>query len=462
MKNFTFLGLSVLALTAALSACGQTPSTFQVTTYSSEVSAPAGGTAKLPIGLGTYSNFSGDVTITLKNAPAGITAQPLVLKKDSKGVYKGELSINVAPNAPIGVHTLTVNAKSGDKSIDTTAVLTVTDSTFEFTMHSTEATAPLGAGTKIAVALAAYGVFDSDVTITLKNAPAGITAQPLVLKKDSKGVYKGELSINVAQSAAIKSHPLALNATSGAVSKDASVTLNVTDMSLLPYTISGTLPNWTSTNGNLRAYISGINYNNQITIQSAISDTGAYSLTLPALSKGFGTRLGDLLDQLRKQIAAMPGCTGTVSSRDEDALWASSLWNIPVYDQESVVGDLAQRQLDTQGNPVPPTPQQIKQYQMIYTDRTTSIDLTLNCVETSENATRTTQFTYDLQMHPGWNSIMVEMSETRDANSNVTVNGLAKQNDGSGKWYYTSYNSGMASLSTQKSQKSVVDLLFFR
>lgn len=72
-------------------------------------STPPGGTMTIPLRLARVGGFDDPITISLAEPPGGLTAQPVVLSRDT-----GTLTVDVGGDARTGRYTLTVRARSGE------------------------------------------------------------------------------------------------------------------------------------------------------------------------------------------------------------------------------------------------------------------------------------------------------------------------------------------------------------
>ncbi|WP_257455709.1 Ig-like domain-containing protein [Archangium lipolyticum] len=89
---------------------------------STQASVFQGGSHTFPLSLSRTDGFSDDVSVSLVNPPAGISAQPATI---ASGSSSGSLTVSVDANAAPGTTTLTVRAAAGSLSRETTVSLTV-------------------------------------------------------------------------------------------------------------------------------------------------------------------------------------------------------------------------------------------------------------------------------------------------------------------------------------------------
>ncbi len=287
-----------------------TPADFNIN-YNAQVNAiPAlerGDThANVPISVTREGSFAAGVTFSLVNPPAGITASfsPATVTTDQSQTY---MTVNVANNAQIKAHTLTVKADGGGKSHTVNVPLTVkaTAPAPDYSISANPSTLSIEtrANKTSNITVNKVGAFNGDVTFSAGNLPAGITlAFTPVTSKNSTSVR-----VSVAQDVPPGTYAVTVNANSGGKNKSTVITVQVSssdpknarirgtlfsdnDMSKFQVPLVATASQRLATQSNSRPkYVEGqllveLN-NNSLAVQSLGS---SYSARLQNLSQEFG------------------------------------------------------------------------------------------------------------------------------------------------------------------------------
>ena len=144
---------------------------------SSALTAAAGASAASTVTVARIGAFTGDVALTLENAPAGVTGAftPSTL---TTGLTASALALTIGASTIPGAYTLTVRATgTGVTSQTATITLTVTATTppQNYTLAASSASAQQGATATSTVTIARTGNFAGSVALAVSGLPAGVT-----------------------------------------------------------------------------------------------------------------------------------------------------------------------------------------------------------------------------------------------------------------------------------------------
>lgn len=175
------------------------------------------------------NGFTGDVNVTVENAPDGVTPTytPSTI---SAGSTSSTLEISVAMTAIPGTYTLTVRGR-GTGNIDDTETLSLTIlAAGGFTMSVSTPTVSVqqGGSGAASVTIARAGGYALPITLTTSGAPAGmaVVLTPTTLLGSATVV---DIAITVAPSVAAASYPVAVQANAaGLTERTATITVQVT------------------------------------------------------------------------------------------------------------------------------------------------------------------------------------------------------------------------------------------
>jgi uncharacterized membrane protein len=239
VTNSVAAGSYTATIRASAAGIGAATTTFVLTvTAQAAYTLTATAASAVPGASGTSTiaiqrtNFTGPVTLTLENPPAGITGtfNPTPANGD-----QSVLTINVAPTVAPGTYNLTVKgAATGPGEKTTTVALTVTAAP-TYTLSVTPTTLPINAGDNgQATVNIARANFDGTVTLSLDAPPAGITAT-----FNPAGVTgpTAIATINVAANVAPGNHPVTIKGTAAGTA-DKTTILTVTVAAAGTFTIS--------------------------------------------------------------------------------------------------------------------------------------------------------------------------------------------------------------------------------
>ena len=149
-----------------------------VSVGSSALTAAVGASATSTVSVARIGSFTGDVALTLENAPAGVVGvfTPSTL---TAGLTASTLAVAVGANTTPGSYTLTVRATgTGVTSQTATIALTVTAAapSQSYTLAASGAAAQQGATATSTVTITRTGNFAGSVALSVSGLPAAVTA----------------------------------------------------------------------------------------------------------------------------------------------------------------------------------------------------------------------------------------------------------------------------------------------
>jgi hypothetical protein len=230
-KNFLIQQNWVNALGGKCVLSWGTSPDFNISLTGSPQSVTAGGAASNPYTLTAtpVNGFSGTVTWTFSNVPAGITVTPPSGLSGNSTMF----TLSAASTVAAGSYSVTVTGTSGSLSHSTTASLVVNapNSTFSLSITPSSQTVnrPSSGTTTAAytINVSAVGGFTNPVTLTVSGGTTGVT--PSI--SPNTVAPGGSATLNVAvTSSAKRGHTRTLTVTgsaSGTTNKTASATITI-------------------------------------------------------------------------------------------------------------------------------------------------------------------------------------------------------------------------------------------
>jgi hypothetical protein len=169
--------LALLASITIATGCGDGTTNPMVGSYALDLSAPAltitqGGAAPTTVNL-TRTDFTGEVTLTFENAPAGVTGS---FNPSPANGSSSVLTVSVDATVAAGTYAITIRGSAANLN-DRTATLTLTVSAtpdYSLSLSPTALTIAQGTNAPTVVTIARTN-FTGAVTLSLGGAPAGIT-----------------------------------------------------------------------------------------------------------------------------------------------------------------------------------------------------------------------------------------------------------------------------------------------
>lgn len=163
------------------------------------------------------NGFTGDIDLTVENAPAGVTPT-FTPAKLPNGSTSSSLQLAAAPGATPGPYTLTIRARGAGVTDQTVALSLAVGVAGSYNLSVSPATVTVQQGSSGAttVTIERIGGFAGAVTLTVTGAPAGVTVDPSPVSLTGNSV---SLVINAAPTAAVGTSTLTVHGTAGGLSE---------------------------------------------------------------------------------------------------------------------------------------------------------------------------------------------------------------------------------------------------
>ncbi len=224
LPGFTALTDRTTAITLTVAA----PPGLTVSLGAPTVSVAAGANATNSVSITRIGGFTGDVTLALENAPAGVTGTfaPATI---GAAASTSTLTLTLAANTAVGSYTLTVRAiGTGVTAQTATFALNVTAAppVQGYTLAASSVTAQQGTTGTSTVSIARTGNFAGTVNLAVSGLPSGVTASfnPAAATGTSSA-----LSLVVSSGAAVGSYTATVTGTATGLSNvTTSVPLTIT------------------------------------------------------------------------------------------------------------------------------------------------------------------------------------------------------------------------------------------
>ena len=223
----TGIGAATAQYTLTVTAAGS----YTMTATAASIAAGASGTSTIAI---QRTNFTGPITLSLDNPPAGITGTFNPATADQS---TSTLTINVASTVAPGTVNLTVKGTAAGQTDKTaTLALTVTaPQAANYTLSTTPATVNVNAGGNAQATVNITRTnFTGAVTLALDAPPAGITA---TFNPAAPTGTTSTATVNVANTVAPGNYTLTIKGTATGIA-DKTTTLGVTVAAASSFTIS--------------------------------------------------------------------------------------------------------------------------------------------------------------------------------------------------------------------------------
>lgn len=225
-------GLSVTGgrLNAFKTLRGCAPATFALSAAPGSQSVIAGRTGSYTITSTPQNGFTGNISLSVTGAPAGVTATFATNPVSITGTTAVSTVMNVAVGASVaaGTYPLTVNGASGGLTKTATVSLTVTPPP-AFTLSASPASRSITAGqaSSFTFTLTPANGFSGAVSLAVSGLPAGATGAFSPNPAMVSATTNTTLNIATTASTAAGSYNLTVTATSGSVVRTAAVSLTI-------------------------------------------------------------------------------------------------------------------------------------------------------------------------------------------------------------------------------------------
>jgi uncharacterized membrane protein len=182
------------------------------------------GTTQLTIT--PQGGFTGTVSLSLLNAPPGVTLSPTSVNVPGPGPVTYVLTLSVAGSVPAGSYNLQLTAISGTLTRTANLTLTVTPAPdFAIFLNPTSLTIPRGSSDTTLLTIVPQGGFTGTVSISLVSPPTGVSLPPTSVNVTAP--VSLPLTINVAGTASPNTYNLTVRAQSGSIVREAILVLTV-------------------------------------------------------------------------------------------------------------------------------------------------------------------------------------------------------------------------------------------
>ncbi len=272
-------GASVTAATTTFTLTVTVPQTpaFTLTATPAAVSVVAGQSGTSQIAVARSGGFTGNVQLTLENAPTGVTG---TFTPNPATTAPAALALAVAANTAPGAYTLTVRGTGTGAAATATIALTVTAPAPVPTLSLTIAPAAVTItqaqqSAALPIVVTRGGGLTGNVQMALEGAPTGVTG---VFTPNPATGSSTQLVVSVAQTTAAGTYNLVVRGTVGTVTSTTALTLTVTAASLGDFVINVSPSTVTLTAG--QTAITTVN------IARSGGFTGAVNLTATGLPAG--------------------------------------------------------------------------------------------------------------------------------------------------------------------------------
>jgi uncharacterized delta-60 repeat protein len=222
VKRFLLFGL----LAASLTSCPQpTTPNFELSANPGSLTLQQGSSGTVTLEVSNKAALTDPIRLTLEGAPSGVTTafDPASVTGNSS-----KLTLNVGNVAP-GAYSLKVNASSGAVKRQAELTLNVAAATapsFSLVLaRGNTVRLEQGESRILDLVVERFQNFDSPVSLSLENAPTGVTASFDGLEKSSDR----KILVNVAQTAELKTSTLIVKGKSGSLERTVSLELTVTE-----------------------------------------------------------------------------------------------------------------------------------------------------------------------------------------------------------------------------------------
>lgn len=178
----------------------------------------AGTTATLTVT--PQNGFSGTVNLGLENPPAGVTVSPSSINLSGTAPQNFSVTFNTTSSTPTGSNALTLVATQG--SLSKTAGFNLTVTSFNIALTASSTLRAQGQSfSDFGLTLTPVGGFSGTVALSLQSPPSGISITPASL------TTSGPITLSVGRNLVDGVHNLTLQASSGGLTRTATLTLRV-------------------------------------------------------------------------------------------------------------------------------------------------------------------------------------------------------------------------------------------
>jgi uncharacterized membrane protein len=228
------------------------PPDFTLSLNPSSLTVQQGQSGTTQLTITPQGGFAGTVSLSLLNAPSGVTLSPTSVNVPGPGPVTQTLTLSVASGVPTGSYGLQLIAISGSFVKTANLSLTVTPGPdFALFLNPSSLTLQQGQSGTTQLTITPQGGFTGTVSLSLAGAPPGVTLSPTSVNVPGPGPVTYVLTLSVAGSVPAGSYNLQLTAISGTLTRTANLTLTVTpapDFAIFLNPTSLTIPRGSSGN----------------------------------------------------------------------------------------------------------------------------------------------------------------------------------------------------------------------
>ena len=278
------------ALTLAGTGGGLTRSTsvtlnisgFVLSASPSAQNVPTNATTTFSVSLAATNGFADSVALSVSGLPPGASASFAPPSLGSSGT--SILSVTTASATPTGIYPLTITGAGG--SLTRTAAVSL--NVFDFSLAGTPGTQTVtpSAAVNYSVSVAGTAGISNNVALSLSGLPPGATASFSPASLSGSG--NSTLTVAAALTTPVGSYPLTITGTSGALTHNATITLNVTDFALSATPAAQTLRAGGATNFTVSVGASN-GFSGSVALSVSGLPAGATASFTPASLSGSGT-----------------------------------------------------------------------------------------------------------------------------------------------------------------------------
>jgi len=183
-----------------------------------------GQTTNTWIGIYPQNGFTGNVTLSVKGMPSGVTAffTPNPLNSSNQSTTEGSLTIIASSTATTGSATLTITGTSGAVTATTTLTLTVSAPSFTLSAYGNTS---VGLGATVTSYVSVFGQygFTGNVNLAITGLPTGVTAS----FSPNPTTSSSQIAISASATAVPGTYTATMNGTSGSMSASTPITVTV-------------------------------------------------------------------------------------------------------------------------------------------------------------------------------------------------------------------------------------------
>jgi hypothetical protein len=205
------------------------PPDFTLSLNPSSLTLQQGSSGTTQLTITPQGGFTGTVSLSLLNAPPGVTLSPTSVNVPGPNLVTQTLTLSVASGVPTGSYGLQLIAISGSFVKTANLSLTVTPGPdFTLSLNPSSLTLQQGSSGTTQLTITPQGGFTGTVFLSLAGAPPGVTLSPTSVNVPGPGPVTYVLTLSVAGSVPAGSYNLQLTAISGTLTRTANLTLTVT------------------------------------------------------------------------------------------------------------------------------------------------------------------------------------------------------------------------------------------